>query len=444
MSNGALGTVSRYAYVAAPIIFILLSCLLWITAPTIDAHFELDSYSYQRVAEFFCRYWQLRDPIALDQMPVYPLGYTAFMGLIYTMFGQSVYVVIVAQLLLSILSMILAFRIAREIFSQSIAYYTLYALAVHVGILVYGQLIMSEVLVMTLSMGMFERLVQFQKAHSDRYLYQAALLLGLSLVVKTIAIAWVPFFLIYAMYADHASRSIVRILLTVVFCGAPACMFALYNYTQYGLFCISPQFQVNMYHYFLPKLIARVEHISELAARDLIPQDPHNPLASELLHHYVSTDPFGCLVIWVINIAKTWCGLFTTQLKILLNPTLKGGACCYARISDIGPVSVYGYIAYGASSWWVIVVGMLEFLVLIVRTIFLVLGVFCVQRAYRNLALLMTFFVVLCLGMTGFDGCFRFRMVYEPLLVMCAVAGFVYAICAFDRWYNIHVAGARS
>ena len=74
-----------------------------------DAYYYL-SYATEKVAEW-------RGEGALGYIPLPTRGYTYFIAIIYSIFGQNIYAVIFVQLLLASLISILTFSIAREFFS---------------------------------------------------------------------------------------------------------------------------------------------------------------------------------------------------------------------------------------------------------------------------------------------------------------------------------------
>src|SRR5947199_109613 len=87
---------------------------------------------------------------------------------------------------------------------------------------------------------------------------------------------------------------------------------------------------------------------------------------------------------------------------------------------------LFGYIAYGTSSPLIIALGLLELLILLLRSFCMMVGWYVLMGRYTGVAVLMGLFIVLCTAITGFDGCFRFRMAFEPLAVMLSMGGLVY------------------
>jgi len=408
-------------------LFVLLSLILWYCTPDRAMHFELDSYNYDRVARFFCTHGRFSDPIATDQVPIYPMGYPAFIALIYSMGGAHVNAVFVTQILLVLLTFWCIFCIACQLYSHTVACYTVGALAVHVGILVYAQLLLSEVLLMTVLICMFDRLVRWHTTQRFAYAWQAMCLLGVSLIIKSIAILFVP-----VLFLSVVGRSLLQALLLCLALLLPIIPFSAYNYVHYGTFQVSPQFSVNMLHYFLPKLIAHADHISVQSALERVPcagtffQAGCWNRAWHLCWHYISTYPYSASMLWLLNMGKTVFGLFTTQLKIMFNPNVRGGACSFFYADGSIFDRLYRSITYATSSPLIIAMGLVELLILLLRPWCMAIGWYVLAHKNRRMALLIGLFIVLCIAVTGFDGCFRFRMAFEPLAVMLSMSGLLH------------------
>jgi hypothetical protein len=95
---------------------------------------------------------------------------------------------------------------------------------------------------------------------------------------------------------------------------------------------------------------------------------------------------------------------------------------------------IHNYIANGARHWTVIVIGYAEFLYQMIRyvLVFLALGVLLRRREWA-----LTFFLLAFLGyflmVTGHDGCARFRMMIEGLVVILTAVG----VCSLSQFNGL-------
>jgi hypothetical protein len=133
--------------------------------------------------------------------------------------------------------------------------------------------------------------------------------------------------------------------------------------------------------------------------------------------------------VWILNVGKTMFGLFITQLKIMMNPSLLAtpGALSITRISGSVWLKLLGYIAGGSASVWVSILGMLEAVWTMVRfgLVLTSFWVFAQRRAWA-VAIGASMYLSYFLMITGHDGCGRYRMMVEPLLLALAAVGAVW------------------
>jgi hypothetical protein len=210
----------------------------------------------------------------------------------------------------------------------------------------------------------------------------------------------------------------------------PICAAMAYNGYQYGVWRISPQASVNLYHYYLPKVIACVEGISpEQAIEQRIVCESSNLFdgqnwkkADTLLRYYLMNYPVTCMIVWCENVGKTMFGLFTTQLKKMFNPELTGTSCSFFSQPGTGFKKLTAYVAGGTNSLVIMLIGWTELLCICIRYLLIIMSFYWWWRQHEyTLSFLMGSFIISCLFITGFDGCFRFRIVLEPLFTLFAI-----------------------
>jgi hypothetical protein len=196
-----------------------------------------------------------------------------------------------------------------------------------------------------------------------------------------------------------------------------------YNYYAFDRFGFGPLDRINLYYWFLPNVLAAQNGTTSDAERlrlQAMATAPNDFSAvSALFGQTVRERPLLCGKVWMTNVVKTALGLYTTNLKVLVEPGVHGG-----DISFFKEKSLWGYIKAGATKPWVIAVGVFEVLYSALRYL-LCLAAFFVFYRRRQYVLL-----ILCLGVlgyffmiTGHDGCARFRMMIEWLLMVLAAGG---------------------
>ncbi len=205
-----------------------------------------------------------------------------------------------------------------------------------------------------------------------------------------------------------------------------------YNYVQWGYFSLAPLTSLNLYQVFLSKVIARITgfSIQEVITTQLQFTGQHSFDESgwqeprRLFFSYLKDHPGTFVLIWLQNVCKSTVGLFSTQLKVLLEPSLGGGDCSFFKMSGTCVEKMIAYIQYGTNSWWLQMVAWAEALWLLFRSLFALVGliVLCQKKRY-GVAMLLSIYSIQCLLITGFDGCARYRLACEPLVLILVAAG---------------------
>lgn len=413
---------------ASVFLFIILSLVLYRAVPTRMSCFDVDSTGYDRMATQFYNTGVLSDPQAPDQAPVQTVGYHFFVGVMYKLFGHSTVPVIMIQILLAMLSLWLIFLIGRFFFDDRIAVFAVFLCAVNIGYLVYPQFLLAETLLLTMVLVFVERFLSFWKTQRVSSLVVAGLFGGLSLLIKPSVLLFLPVTILFLLLFPPLSGRRLRVLLLFM-CAflAPLGGYLMYNKVQYGYFNLAPMKSLNMYYVFLSKVIARQHNMPLAQAEQLIPPfSSTNSLdergwdgARNLFWQYVKHYPLTCGVVWVENVAKTVFGLYATQLKLLLNPALVGGDVSFFKEQGSWMSRACHYVVRGSPSSCVTVLAWYEVLFSLVRYL-LVLIAFCLLLYRRRYAIVLFFlaFIVLGVGITGFDGCCRYRIVVEPFLLL--------------------------
>lgn len=426
-----MGIMKRIYWSIPFFLCMMLSVALYMQVPDDIAHFDVDSFGYHELAVRFCNtntFINAADPL---RAPVQPIGYPFFMGLLYKFFGIHVWVVIAAQVLLMICNIALLMLITKILFDGATAILCGFFAACNLSFLVYPQFILAETLLLfflLFFMYCFVRSVQ-QLKYSIMWSLYAGLVLGISIIVKPTAFCLLFILVPVLIWIHRADKKCMHINVYNFISGfsIPIALYVVYNYYHYGYFAFAPMMPLNMYQCLLAKVMHRVtgdpvQTIIDTQLRFAADNsfDPAGwDAARQLFYKYLYEYPWIFVSVWMHNVAKTMFGLFSTQLKVLIEPGVQGGDCSYFMMTGNILERMHAYITYGITHRWLLCVAYVEVIWSGVRSLlfFVGCGLLWYQKKYGLVSIFVVCIMLLCMA-TGMDGCCRYRMVCEPLLVM--------------------------
>ncbi len=445
-------------------IFCAISAILLFKVPDKN-RLELDSQLYDRIAKNFAQNSDLSDPNNPQVMPVTAKGYPLFLGLNFKFFGINYKIIILLQILLSLLCFYLIYNICLLLFNTQVANISLFLSCINLGFIIHAQFILTEILLVTfllLFLYFFSQFIVQKKFYS---ITLAGLFLGFSMLVKPVAIFFLPvpvMLIFFSNFFDKVEsrvvpqcpaelnakpgsarrvyRGIAGFLLTFLL---PVSGYILFNYKKYSTLSLNPAGYENIYRYYLPRVLSCKDNISlEMAEKsvDRFVTDSNNinsrftPELKNLLLQTVLNSPAIACYIWFKNVIKTYFGLYTTELKVLLNNNLRGGTCSYFKMSGNIFEKITNYINFGTNSRSVKLIGFLEIFYLLLQYL-LIFFVFYSLFKNKQFAVLLLFlgFIIYFALITGHDGFGRYRMVLEPVLIILNSAGIAQLIKIFSH-----------
>lgn len=418
------------------VIFIFCSIGLYYAAfNTTTAHEDIDSTSYIALAKDFAGIGSPYSVHILDGMPVTAIGYPLFLSMVYAVFGYTYVWVILIQMCMCLLAGFLLYTTALRIFDQRVALITAALFSIHLGFLIFAQFILTDIVLATLLIAGFERLVAFFKNQNFYTLSQAALLYGVSVIIKPVALFYIFFivpFLFFLMEAPRFIRLKAIFLYALIFYSIVFGYMA-WNKVHYNTWVVAPLMNQNLYMYFLPKLIAEHEYMSIPEARQKITTLLDNKTLNDysrwnkpkqMLMKFLRERPILVAKIWLINMLKTLLGLYTNQVKFLVNPDLKGQETSFFQKKGTLFQRVSLYLFEGAPSYWLYIVIIFQTVWMIVYYCLIGIAVSYLthKKRYALLALFgmsIAYFVFI----TGPEGYARYRMMSEGFLLIFAAFG---------------------
>jgi hypothetical protein len=426
-------SLDRYSAYLGSFFFLACSLILWFASIEKEQHFDLDSYGYERIALHALDSFELKDP-TYDDVPIQVGGYPLIIAILYALCGTHYQVLIVFQILLALATCFLVWSCAAQLFDAQAGRIAFLLSSINLGYLVFAQFFLTEICAVFLLTLFLERFILFLKTRSMAALSIASGAFGICLIIKPAPLFFAPIiagFLFSLVGLDRAVFSRV-----IFFMTAPMCVLVLYNYYKFGAAQLAPTAQENMYFYVLAKL-KQTEHqkpLQEIYKEIESTFDSYK--RSDMRRWEKSKDEFFWFLIyrriliarlWLESAAKTIGGLYTSQLKLLLNPALKGTPTSLLSAQGNGIQKIDNYIGNGALYPAVRYIGWLEFIFNIVRSIFILFALGAL--AFRKDYWLMLFFVTFCayfIAVTGHDGCARYRLVIEPMLTIFASFGILF------------------
>ncbi|MCL4229788.1 glycosyltransferase family 39 protein [Candidatus Dependentiae bacterium] len=421
-------------------VYVLLSSVLYYAVPHISSHLDIDSLWYDKYAVHFFQTGSITAPHGPTAAPEHTIGYPLIMSLIYKVFGYTFTPIILIQIVCMIILMWALFNMTYRLFGPLSARIVAVLSILNVGVLVYPQFVLTETIVTCLIVLFLERFTKFWQTASRTVLVVSATFLGASLIVKPVALYFIPVVACFVpLYVSGMRKKFMAILLFLTIALAPLVGYMTRNKVLYNHFHFAPVVSINLYEWYLVKVIAAVHDITPSEAERMIPPfEAHNGLdengwepAKKLLLWYLAHHPYTCISVWMKNVMKTALGLFSTHLKLLLNPMLRGGDITFFSGTGSWWNKIVTYVSSGAPNRLVVAIAAAESMWSILRWLLIVSAgmLLWVRKRYAILAFFMLF-VAYNLMITGHDGCGRYRFIIEPQLIMLTA----FALAA---WWDI-------
>ncbi len=412
-----------FAKFFATLFFALASLLLFHQVREHNSHTDVDSSAYLMNAEKFA---QETSFAWLKHVPYYSLGYPLVMGILYKIFGQSKTIIIIFQCLLSLLSMLLLHSLAHRIFNQQVARYTLLFFACNIGYLTFTQFILTEILLAFLLLLFFERFTVFLQTKQTWALFFAALSLGCSIVVKPAGF-YFPLLLLPVIFfvSSHKIKSFVVLALAF---SVPVISYQMHNKLVFGQAKTGSLQAVNLCYWYFPHILAEKNGTnSDIERRNLqnyAAEHGGDHAVKAYLFRTILDHPFLSVYAWMKNVFKTCTGLYLTNLKVLVDENVFGGKISYFRINGKLFNKVVTYITSGTDFVWLHVVGFFELFYSLLRYCFVAIALVNLLVKKRwSLVYFISSYLFYFSMITGHDGCARFRMLFEFVLILLAALG---------------------
>lgn len=399
-------------------------------------HQDIDSQAYLAHADLFYKNnsfaWVAPEK---EGYPYYTLGYAFILAIIYKIFGQQQHSVIILQVLLALLCALLVYDVIKKIFKQRCGVIGYVFVCTNIGFLVFAQFLLAELWLAFFLLLFFHRLVSFLHDQQRVTILQAGLFLSCSVLIKPAALYFWP--LLLPLFWVGSQASVKRFLtLCLVWCCAfyvPLVAYAFHNKMVFNRWYVCKLDTENMLYWFFPNVLACKYDTDQNIERRTLRLLPALDVKKKFMSEFKAS-PHLFFGVWIKNVVKTWLGLFTTNVKVLVEPDVHGGDISYFKTVGSLWTKINAYICAGATHWWVCAVGYYEAIWSLIRFGLSILGLlFFLQRRNWSFIYLVIAYCGYFSGITGHDGCARFRMLFEFVLIILAAIGLDVVLWSLKR-----------
>lgn len=429
---------SKYILVFSGVLYSVLALILFFSISSMQSRFDGDSLGYIQPMEYFEQQGSFQPKGQTLCKNIMSIGYPLFLVITRMLFGENYYSIIFVQFILALLCIFLVFKLAKLFFSETIALISSVLASINLALILYPHFFLTEMLSMFVLLYALERLCHYFVYGRYFPVMLSGLLFGASVVVKGAALYYV-FFLMFLMVFDLKKEFSTRFKAVALFllCFAiPIGGYMVRNKNIYGYWHFQSLSSFNIYNVFLSKIIKEDEHLSDAQVN----QRMHDLLSSVreyasgegwgearvVFWEKVSKSPMVVAKIWFLNVMKTYLGLFTNHLKVVLYENIAGGDCSFFKFSGTLFERAWKYLTFGTSSKFIVGLGIVEVFWNVLRYVFVLIALvyLLIYRKWLEFILFGSWIAYFPL-LTGFDGCGRYRSMIEMQLLVLGVVGFM-------------------
>lgn len=391
-----------------------------VNSPT--PHQDIDSKAYIENATLFSKNTSFSQR---TDFPYYTLGYPLILGLLYKLCGYDYFWVVIFQLFLVLISGLLIALIAQRLFDQRAGLVAFVLTLLNLGYLVFAQFILTEIVLSFFLLLFFERFTAYVQTKKMNALWSAGVLLGLSVIIKPAAI-YFPILLVPMMRFKSWSFFLICFLVPIV-------GYMVHNKIVFNHFKLSALDEINVVYWWYPNVLAQQRGTTsdhERMKLQKIAHDKGEVFVRAAFKKDLYAHPMLFLTVWLANVGKTFLGLYTSNLKVLIGK-INNYDISFFRKKGTWLQKIHRYVSGGTTHAWVAAVGYLECGFQVIRYLLCLLAciVLTARRRWHVLYLFCVYLFYFSM-ITGHDGCARFRMMFESVLIILTAYALVWLFCA--------------
>ena len=362
-------------------------------------------------------------------------GYPVFVAMIYSISRDSVWLVLLIQILLNIISVFLVFKIASTIFSQKIALLSAFLFAIDIHQSLYAVTLLTDTLFVFLFLASVYYLCKSIKENRISSILISSLLLGVATLVRPISFLFpfvAVFFILVFCSIKLKMKLVYSLVFSVIFIIAIS-PWLLHNYSKFGEPKLSSISGSNLLFYNVAytevhktgKTIEQVKReLNETAVKQGIDTTDVNSfknskIYSNIAQQYIKDNFILYCKVHFMGIVNMYAGLATQHITTIfhlkskpLNADQFGGPNIFVRIIDFFKSKTIGelFIAFGVGIY------------LLINYLFAFYAIFYLIRKNEKYVFLFILIILYFSALTGVVGLARYRIPFMPFInILCAV-----------------------
>jgi 4-amino-4-deoxy-L-arabinose transferase-like glycosyltransferase len=425
-------SIKQFLFVAFWVgIFMGSSMLLYITLPA-EGHRDIDSAEYETIAQHYVLTGNLSHPEFPHEMPSHTIGYHWFLGIIIYLMSNIHYVFLIQSLLIIVCGLLM-YYLTLTIFDTTVALVTLALFYSSIGFAIYAQMLLSEILLSAFLISFIFCFCLFLHAKKIAYLILAGLTLGCSIIVKPVALFFIIIACGFIFFIDNTAlyKKIFLSLMLLISFYVPVTSYMLYNKKTFGTFCVTNLINENLHLYFLPnRLLPLVDQTMRASSINALTACTSRAeklqISKQIFFNILQNQPHIVCYAWFNAMVRTFLGLYSTQLKSMFNPTIQGGSCSFFNMTGNIIERIQKYICFGSISPYLTAICSIEACWRIMQYLLCIIAFIYLWTIKKYL---LFFFFGSYIGyfscITGHDGCGRYRLMFEPILIILSALALV-------------------
>ena len=368
--------------------------------------------------------------------PIYPL----FIAFFYWLFGEQSLPIILAQILLSVLTIYMTYLIGKEVLSEAAGLMAAFLMAVSIESITHAFFLLTETLFTILFLGSIFAYVLYRQRHKRTWIILSGMMIGLAILCRPIA-TYFPFIFLLLILFDWEKAVRERLIKAVLYALSTLAVivpWVLWNYTSTGIATITTISNYNLLFYNAASLQANQLGLNEEQVRENLNDQVSQTLQArslsdtplnrdliyrELARKIISSDPLRYIYLHLKNDVNTLLP-GVTDLTEILGVTV-GGKGTLAILNKDGLMAAINH--YFEDKVWLIGIFAPAIVLLFLTYLADLAGVVTLVREKKWFALSILLLPLLYLLLIpGASSNQRFRVPAMPYICLLAAQGSVF------------------
>ena len=380
-------------------------------------------------------------------------GYPIFVAMIYSISYNSVWFVLLIQILLNVISVLLVFKIASIIFSRKIALFSAFLFAIDINQALYAVTLLTDTLFVFLFLASVYYLCKSIKGYNLTPIFISALLLGISTLVRPISFLF-PFVAVFFILVICNLKLKIKLVYSLIFSFTfiiAISPWLIHNYSKFGEPKLSSISGSNLLFYNVAytevnktgKSIEQVTgELNKIAIKKGIDTTDRNSFKNSKIYfniaqQYIKNNFSTYCKVHLNGIVNMYAGLSTQGITAIFHLKSKplsieqfGGPNIFVRIIDFFKSKTKGeiFIAFGIGIY------------LLMNYLFAFYAIFHFIRKNYKYVFLFILIILYFSALTGVVGLARYRIPFMPFInILCAAGLFYFCDKMTDKYSSVKI-----